>query len=196
MPDFRKDDNVMVYISSSNSWVPGVVTEYIEKDGTFRGYRVTKGMLMVTHAKGIKWILPNQVSSCLRKMDGERDFLPGDDEARAAAELADQRVRLEEEAMAAGPARTEASDWLSVVEHLADAHKTQAVNTAELTASLEASLAAERARCAELQSALDALEATSAAQVREAAIAAAAMEQLRGELAAATVRPKPPNGTE
>ena len=68
---FVKGEVVEVWSNSQKSWISGaVVLEAPDRDCVIDGYAIPAGAVKVTSSAGTKWILPDQVPSALRKVQG------------------------------------------------------------------------------------------------------------------------------
>merc|ERR1712048_1311110 len=64
---FSKGEQVQVWSNSKGVWLDAVVTEAFSESCEAEGYTVPKGTLKVSFAHGIKWIMPGQAHSTLRR---------------------------------------------------------------------------------------------------------------------------------
>ena len=68
---FVKGEVVEVWSNSQKTWISGaVVLEAPDRDCVIDGYAIPAGAVKVTSTAGTKWILPDQVPSSLRKVQG------------------------------------------------------------------------------------------------------------------------------
>lgn len=63
---FREGQVLEVWSDSKKAWLPGVVLAAYASDTSAEGYRVPAGTVKVSSNNGVKWVMPDQISSILR----------------------------------------------------------------------------------------------------------------------------------
>mmetsp|Transcript_2486 Transcript_2486/g.5432 ORF Transcript_2486/g.5432 Transcript_2486/m.5432 type:complete len:749 (-) Transcript_2486:70-2316(-) len=69
MPDYVKGERIQVWSNSQSAWLDGTCEEFVTKSGIYDGYSVPAGAMKVKTSAGVKWIMPENVPTVVRKKD-------------------------------------------------------------------------------------------------------------------------------